>query len=152
MQLDIKDLWELLKVIDQTKFTEFSLKVGELELFISRQGPSAPSAPASPPPPVTLVPTPEPAPPVPEPAPAHDWVEIKSLIVGTFYRAPAPNEPPFVEVGDSIRLGQTVCVIEAMKVINDVEAEVSGRVMEILVQNGEPVEYGQTLMRIDPHL
>jgi len=78
------------------------------------------------------------------------FAEIPSPMVGTFYRAPAPSEPPFVEVGDRIRSGQTVCIIEAMKLMNEIEAEVSGQVMEILVQNGEPVEYGQPLMRINP--
>lgn len=78
------------------------------------------------------------------------FAEIPSPMVGTFYRAPAPGEPPFVEVGDRIRSGQTVCIIEAMKLMNEIEAEVSGQVMEILVQNGEPVEYGQPLMRINP--
>ncbi|BAY26575.1 acetyl-CoA carboxylase biotin carboxyl carrier protein [Calothrix sp. NIES-2100] len=77
-------------------------------------------------------------------------VEVSSPMVGTFYRAPAPGEAPFVEVGDRIRSGQAVCIIEAMKLMNEIEAEVSGQVMEILVQNGEPVEYGQPLMRINP--
>jgi acetyl-CoA carboxylase biotin carboxyl carrier protein len=76
--------------------------------------------------------------------------EIKSPMVGTFYRSPAPTEPAFVEVGDRIRSDQTVCIIEAMKLMNEIEAEVSGQVMEILVQNGEPVEYGQILMRVKP--
>jgi len=77
-------------------------------------------------------------------------VEVPSPMVGTFYRAPAPGEAPFVEVGDRVRKGQTVCIIEAMKLMNEIEAEVSGQVMEILLQNGEPVEYGQPLMRINP--
>lgn len=78
------------------------------------------------------------------------WVEVTSPMVGTFYRAPAPGEAPFAEVGTRIRSGQTICIIEAMKLMNEIEAEVSGQVMEILVQNGEPVEYGQALMRINP--
>ncbi len=78
------------------------------------------------------------------------WVDVISPMVGTFYRAPAPDELPFVEVGDRIKTGQTVCIIEAMKLMNEIEAEVSGQVMEILVQNAEPVEYGQVLMRINP--
>jgi acetyl-CoA carboxylase biotin carboxyl carrier protein len=71
-------------------------------------------------------------------------------MVGTFYRSPAPSEPPFAEIGDRIRSGQTVCIIEAMKLMNEIEAEVSGQIVEILVQNAEPVEYGQPLMRINP--
>ncbi|MFM2064157.1 MAG: hypothetical protein RLZZ507_3828 [Cyanobacteriota bacterium] len=77
-------------------------------------------------------------------------VEVQSPMVGTFYRAPAPGEAPFVEVGDRVKINQSVCIIEAMKLMNEIEAEVSGQVMEILVQNGEPVEYGQPLMRINP--
>jgi acetyl-CoA carboxylase biotin carboxyl carrier protein len=79
------------------------------------------------------------------------WVPIISPMVGTFYRAASPDEPPFVNVGDRIKVSQTVCIIEAMKLMNEIDAdEVSGQVMEILVQNGEPVEYGQVLMRINP--
>jgi acetyl-CoA carboxylase biotin carboxyl carrier protein len=77
-------------------------------------------------------------------------VDVPSPMVGTFYRAPAPGESSFVEVGDRVKAGQSVCIIEAMKLMNEIEAEVSGQVMEILVQNGEPVEYGQPLMRINP--
>ncbi|AUS99753.1 acetyl-CoA carboxylase, biotin carboxyl carrier protein [Nostoc sp. CENA543] len=77
-------------------------------------------------------------------------VEVPSPMVGTFYRAPAPGEAPFVEVGDRVRKGQTVCIIEAMKLMNEIEAEISGQVVEILIQNGEPVEYNQPLMRINP--
>ncbi|MEH1833542.1 MAG: acetyl-CoA carboxylase biotin carboxyl carrier protein [Nostoc sp.] len=77
-------------------------------------------------------------------------VEVPSPMVGTFYRASAPGEAAFVEVGDRIRKGQTVCIIEAMKLMNEIEAEVSGQVMEILLQNGDAVEYGQPLMRINP--
>ena len=76
--------------------------------------------------------------------------EISSPMVGTFYRASAPGELPFVEVGDRVRVGQTVCIIEAMKLMNEIEAEVSGQIAEILVQNGEPIEFGQALMRINP--
>lgn len=71
-------------------------------------------------------------------------------MVGTFYRAPAPDEAPFVEVGDRVSNNQTVCIIEAMKLMNEIEAEATGEIMEIVVANGEPVEYGQTLMWINP--
>ncbi|MBN3941039.1 acetyl-CoA carboxylase biotin carboxyl carrier protein [Nostoc sp. NMS9] len=77
-------------------------------------------------------------------------VEVPSPMVGTFYRAPAPGEVAFVEVGDRVRKGQTVCIIEAMKLMNEIEADVSGQVMEILLENGDAVEYGQPLMRINP--
>ena len=71
-------------------------------------------------------------------------------MVGTFYRSPAPGEPPFVEVGSRIQAGQPVCVLEAMKLMNELEADISGEVVEILVESGTPVEFGQVLMRIRP--
>lgn len=71
-------------------------------------------------------------------------------MVGTFYRAPSPDATNFVEVGDVVRVGQTVCIIEAMKLMNTIDSEAAGRVVEILVENGEPIEYGQKLMRLEP--
>jgi len=75
---------------------------------------------------------------------------IKSPIVGTFYRAPAPNADPFVEIGDYVESGQVLCIIEAMKVMNEIEADRSGKIVEILVNDGEPVEYGQVLFYLEP--
>ena len=71
-------------------------------------------------------------------------------MVGTFYRSPSPDESPYVNVGDRIRTGQVVCIVEAMKLMNEVESEVSGEIVEILVENAQPVEYGQVLMRVNP--
>lgn len=78
-------------------------------------------------------------------------VEITSPMVGTFYRAPAPDAPPYVEVGSRVSQGQTLCILEAMKLMNELEAEVGGEIREILVENAEPVEYGQVLFRIAPN-
>lgn len=77
-------------------------------------------------------------------------VEVTSPMVGTFYRAPAPDADPYVEVGDHVEVGQTLCILEAMKLMNELEAEVSGTIKEIAVENGEPVEYGQVLFRVLP--
>jgi acetyl-CoA carboxylase biotin carboxyl carrier protein len=104
--------------------------------------PVAPIAPAVPP--AAALPSP------PSPLATEKLVEITSPIVGTFYSAPAPDEPPFVNVGDRIRNGQTVCIIEAMKIMNEIEAEVNGEIVEILVKNGDSVEFGQALMRVNP--
>jgi acetyl-CoA carboxylase biotin carboxyl carrier protein len=82
--------------------------------------------------------------------PEKKYLDVASPIVGTFYAAPGPDEPMFVRIGDRISKGQTVCIIEAMKIMNEIEAEVTGEVVEILVQNGQPVEYGQALMRVNP--
>lgn len=84
------------------------------------------------------------------PAVDPSLVEITSPMVGTFYSSPAPDEPPFVANGDRIQSGQTVCIIEAMKLMNEIEAEVSGEIVDILVENAEPVEFGQPLMRVRP--
>jgi acetyl-CoA carboxylase biotin carboxyl carrier protein len=84
------------------------------------------------------------------PAKAH-LLEIKSPMVGTFYAAPEPGAAPYVKVGSRVSSGQVVCIIEAMKIMNEIESEVSGVVREILVENAQPVEFGQTLYRVDPH-
>ncbi len=88
--------------------------------------------------------------PAKEKAQADNLLEIKSPMVGTFYRAPAPDAKPFVEVGDKISRGQVVCIIEAMKLMNEIESEFAGRVVEILVQNSQPVQFGQPLFLIEP--
>lgn len=176
MSLDFNQLRELLSAIAQTDIAELTLKSADFELTVRKGTPTAPTSPptlgsvgevaASD---VVTVTSPAVVPPVPAPVPEvatrdkvsapppaalqatdSQWEEIKSPMVGTFYRSPAPDEAPFVEVGDRIRTGQTVCIIEAMKLMNEIEAEISGQVMEILVKNGEPIEYGQPLMRINP--
>lgn len=84
-----------------------------------------------------------------EERPEKDYYAVRSPIVGTFYRAPAPGADPFVEVGDFVEKGQVLCIVEAMKVMNELESPVAGKIVDILVQNGEPVEYGQVLFLID---
>jgi acetyl-CoA carboxylase biotin carboxyl carrier protein len=103
---------------------------------------SAPAAPAAAP-----APAPEA---VPAAAPKGNLVEIKSPMVGTFYRSPAPEAPSYVEVGTRVGKGQTLCILEAMKLMNELEAEIAGTIREICVENSEPVEYGQVLFRIEP--
>lgn len=81
---------------------------------------------------------------------AEGYFEVTSPMVGTFYRAPSPGAPPYVEVGDRVRKGQTLCILEAMKLMNELESEVDGTVKQVLVENAQPVEYGQSLFRIQP--
>ncbi|MGB5961720.1 MAG: acetyl-CoA carboxylase biotin carboxyl carrier protein [Coleofasciculaceae cyanobacterium] len=171
MSLDFNQLRELLAAIAQTDIAELTLKSTDFELTVRKGIPTMPDhqmvsqtalAPSGLPTPNTVPisapPTPEMVikesvavpPPATMPAVDPKWEEVKSPMVGTFYRASGPEEAPFVEVGDRIRTGQTVCIIEAMKLMNEIEAEVFGQVMEILVENGEPVEYGQPLMRVNP--
>jgi acetyl-CoA carboxylase biotin carboxyl carrier protein len=166
VELDFNELRDLLAVINQTDIAEFTLKSGDFELVVRKGAqvdhnvfpsevahrPEAKSplpAPGFPPLPPSPAPSFAPTP-APSPLTTDRLVDIISPMVGTFYRAPAPDEPAFVEVGDRIRQGQTVCIIEAMKLMNDIEAETAGEVVEILVQNGQPVEFGQVLMRVNP--
>ena len=90
----------------------------------------------------------EPEPPQVAPPGRSDLTEITSPMVGTFYRAAAPGEEPFVEVGNNVKVGQTICILEAMKLMNEIESEFNAEIVEILVENGTPVEFGQVLMRI----
>lgn len=173
MELDFNELRELLTVFSQTDVAELTLKSADFELTMRKSidiGVSQVSEPGNrvlasvPTMPAVTAAVPSqtremvtggvsdatPAAPAAPPAVDTKWVTVNSPMVGTFYRSPAPGEAPFVEVGDRIRSGQTVCIIEAMKLMNDIEAEVSGQVMQILVENGEPVEYGQPLIRINP--
>ena len=114
---------------------------------------------AGPPPVPAAVPSPQPSPAAPaatEPsAPSADnmtnLVEVKSPMVGTFYRSPSPDADPYVSLNERITEGQVVCIVEAMKLMNEIESEVSGRVTKILVENGKPVEFGQALFLIDPN-
>ncbi len=162
MSINYNELRELLTTIGQTDITEFILKSEDLELTV-RKGTNIVAqsvavipetiTPVNKVNNVTLPMTNSPETVTPEPTgPVVDkkWVAITSPMVGTFYRAPAPDEAPFVEVNEKIRTGQTVCIIEAMKLMNEIESEISGQIVEILVTNGEPVEFGQNLMWVNP--
>lgn len=112
--------------------------------------PTTASAPADTPVPAAPpVPTPEPATPAATPPARSTGTPVKAPIVGTFYSASSPDAPAFVKVGDTVQAGQVLCIIEAMKLMNEIEAEIGGTVREILVKNAEPVEYGQTLFIIE---
>ncbi len=145
MDFNLEQLRELLKILNETDITELTLESGDLKLSVRKSESTIVSPPVvAPPPPVTVATSPEP--PV---ADHRKLVDIVSPMVGTFYRSPAPDEPPFVEVGEMVKRGQVVCIIEAMKLMNEIEAETAGRIAEILVENAQPIEYGQVLMRIE---
>lgn len=163
MPLNLQELRDLLAELNQTDISELSLKAEDFELTIRRgtavsaaqviaAPPSQPSLPVTPPPVLASASAaPAVVPPPPVPVVDESLVDVISPMVGTFYRAPAPDEAPFVEIKDRIRIGQTVCIIEAMKLMNEIEAETAGEVVEILIQNGQAVEYGQVLMRVRPN-
>ncbi len=151
MEFDLNQLRELLGILSQTDISELSLKSGDLELTVRKASASSGSFPPDGMVPMVNVPPTSQPEAASSPSPeTKKWVDIVSPMVGTFYRAPAPDEPPFVERGDIVRRGQTVCIIEAMKLMNELDAELNGEIVEILAENGQPVEYGQTLMRINP--
>ena len=159
MTIDFKELSELLAAIANNNITELTLKNADFELTVSqgipqvsRGGFSNPTADIDTQIIAIAAPESHQQLTIDRSTPTIDskWVEIKSPMVGTFYRSPAPDEPAFASVGDRIRMGQTVCIIEAMKLMNEIEAEVVGQVMEVLVENGQPIEFGQTLMYINP--
>jgi acetyl-CoA carboxylase biotin carboxyl carrier protein len=153
MQLDHQQLRDLLEQLSKSDIQEFRLEGEDFRLEVRRNLPVAVTAPAPQALPVVVAPGPQaaaaPTPP-PTVASRSDLQPITAPMVGTFYRSPAPGEPPFVELGTRIKAGQTVCILEAMKLMNELEAELAGEVVEILVESGTPVEFGQVLMRIRP--
>ena len=159
MQLDHSQLRELIALLGESDIQELKLEGDDFRLELRRNLPTSQpqvvmqAAPAAMAAPLPVAPAaaaaPSAAPPA-APAVRGDLVEITAPMVATFYRAPAPGEAPFVELGARINVGQTVCILEAMKLMNELEAEVSGEVVEILVENGTPVEFGQVLMRVKP--
>ena len=156
MQLDHEQLHRLLEALGASDIQEFRLEGDDFRLEVRRNLPAqAVMAPVMPAPVAAAAPAPvAPAGPASAPpastATRSDLLEVTAPMVGTFYRAPAPGEPSFVEVGSRINVGQTVCILEAMKLMNELESEVGGEVVEILVDNGTPVEFGQVLMRVKP--
>ena len=155
MQFDHQQLRDLLDQLSKSDIQEFRLEADDFRLEVRRNLPAvvtaaaplaAPLAEA----PVSVAAPAPPPPPPPAAASRSDLQPITAPMVGTFYRSPAPGEPPFVDLGTRIRSGQPVCILEAMKLMNELESEVAGEVVEILVESGTPVEFGQVLMRIRP--
>ncbi|MDO6459967.1 acetyl-CoA carboxylase biotin carboxyl carrier protein [Granulosicoccaceae sp. 1_MG-2023] len=147
--MDIRKVKKLIELLEESAVSEIEIKEGEDSVRISRGVPAA-AAPA--PVPVAAV---APAPVAAAPAPAEREEDalpegniVESPMVGTFYRASSPGAKPFVEVGQEVKAGDTVCIIEAMKILNQIEAEVSGTVKAVLVENGQPVEFGEPLIVI----
>jgi acetyl-CoA carboxylase biotin carboxyl carrier protein len=148
---DLSKLRELVELMEKHGLTEVNLRRGD-ERWRLRRGPQevvslGPAASYAPPPVANPA-----APHVPAdvPAPAAAGLLIKSPTVGTFYTSPSPDDPPFVSIGSRVDPETTVCIVEAMKVFNPIPAEVSGTIVEILVKNGDPVEFGQPLFRVRP--
>ena len=146
MKFDIEYVEKLAKVLADNLLTEISLEDGEQAITLRKDLVVAPvaAAPASQPAPAAQQPAP-----APSAEPAKKGKPLTSPMVGTFYSAPSPDAKPFVEVGQTISQGDVVCIVEAMKLMNEIESEVSGKVVEICVKDGQPVEFGQVLMYIE---
>ena len=159
--MDLRKLKKLIDLVQESGIAELEITEGEERVRIARGGVVNVTPVAGPPAAATAVPAavaaaalPSPAPGAPAaaaeaqpPQPAEGHV-VKSPMVGTFYRAPSPDAKPFVEVGGAVKEGETICVIEAMKLMNEIEADAAGTIKAILVENGQPVEYGQALFII----
>jgi acetyl-CoA carboxylase biotin carboxyl carrier protein len=170
LDIDLNTIRELLAVVSNTDITELTIESGDQRITVKKSSlggtsmqatlfESGPHA-ADPPPRASASATQAAAVKV-EPATqkkvdpqdngaSNGYVQITSPMVGTFYRAPSPSAPPFVSVGDRVTVGQTVCIIEAMKLMNDMPSEVAGKIVKVLVDSGTTVEYGQALFMVDP--
>jgi acetyl-CoA carboxylase biotin carboxyl carrier protein len=156
MKMNIKEIQDLIKFVAKSGVNEVEIEQKDFKITIrSQENPkeekqiivqaAAPAAPIAAAPPA--------APAAPAPAPEADdlkYVTVKSPMIGTFYRSPGPDKDMFVNVGDTIGIGDTVCIIEAMKLFNEIEAELSGKIVKILVDDATPVKYDQPLFLVDP--
>lgn len=158
--MDLKEIQTLIKFISSSKVDEVSIEKKDFKIKIRRNLPSGTAVVAAPaavtaPAPAAIAPTTAPvaktetaaAPAAPEQPKGE---EIKSPMIGTFYRKSSPDKPNFVEVGDTVEKGQVICIIEAMKLFNEIESEVSGKIVKVLVDDSQPVEYDQPLFLVEP--
>jgi acetyl-CoA carboxylase biotin carboxyl carrier protein len=149
--MDIRKVKKLIELLEESGISEIEISEGEESVRISRYPqPGTPGAPivttqSAPAPPAAAPATAEAA----APAPTARGHQVTAPMVGTFYSGPAPGAKPFVEIGSDVKPGDTLCVIEAMKMMNQIESEVAGRVVSVLVENGSPVEFGQSLFIIE---
>lgn len=159
--MDIKEIQELIRFVAKSGVNEVELEKDGFKLSIKANAPApmtqmvaAPMAmPMAAPAPVAApaaAPAATPAPAAPAPAAESNYLTITSPMIGTFYRTPGPDKDPFVGVGDLVEPGKVVCIVEAMKLFNEIESEVKGRIVKVLVDNASPVEYGQPLFLVDP--
>ncbi|MDA9872920.1 acetyl-CoA carboxylase biotin carboxyl carrier protein [Saprospiraceae bacterium] len=159
--MDPKQLNELLRLIKKLDFAEFKMAEGDFSMTVRSEykpghipapqivSMAAPAAPLAAP--VAAVPVTDVSAVTEGEESTGNLLEIRSPIVGTFYRAASPDKPPYVKVGDSIAAGDVVCIVEAMKLFNEIESEVSGKIVKVLIEEAKPVEYDQVLYLVDPN-
>jgi acetyl-CoA carboxylase biotin carboxyl carrier protein len=158
--VDLKQIEKLMAAMEHSRIRRIALKREDFEIEIEREGTAPPLAsppyappPLYPPPPTPTEPKPQAALAPLSPSDRHETagaLYVTSPMVGTFYASPSPDDPPFVKIGDAVNEETVVCIIEAMKVMNEVKAGVKGIVSEILLKNGEPVEFGTHIFRVNP--
>jgi acetyl-CoA carboxylase biotin carboxyl carrier protein len=156
--MDFKQIQELIKIINKSSIGEISIEEKEFKITIKQKEEKVQTIMTAPPQqmiaaPQVSAPVASPvsaAAPAASPAKTDNYITIKSPMIGTFYRKSGPDKPNFVEVGDEVAPGKTVCIIEAMKLFNEIESEVSGKVVKVLVDDASPVEYDQPLFLVEP--
>ncbi len=170
MKIDLDQIRDLLKAVSNTDITELTIESGDEKITVKKSTTVVTVAQPSMPIEINTAQVPQVAPRLVAVPPSSsgtsqpnnhknqdvaavpdNYVSIASPMVGTFYRSPSPTAPSYVDVGDTVKVGQTVCIIEAMKLMNDLPSEVSGKVVKILVENGTTVEFGQPLFLVDPN-
>lgn len=156
--MDIKQIQELVRMITRTSISEIEIEEKDFKITIRQKAEAVALHPVvqpvqAPPPPTAIAPPPSTPVAKTEAAPAKqadNYITIKSPMIGTFYRRSSPDKPPFAEVGTEVTPGKTVCIIEAMKLFNEIESEVTGKVVKVLVEDSSPVEYDQPLFLVEP--
>lgn len=157
--MDIKQIQDLIRFVSKSGVNEVAIEQKDFKITIKtagehtvvHHGTVTTSAPIQPPAlPATAAPAATPVAAAPAAADTSNYVTIKSPMIGTFYRSSSPDKPLFVNVGDEVKSGSVVCIIEAMKLFNEIESEVSGRIVKVLVDNASPVEYDQPLFLVEP--
>ncbi|MBK8776563.1 MAG: acetyl-CoA carboxylase biotin carboxyl carrier protein [Saprospiraceae bacterium] len=162
--MELKEIQELIRMMSKSGLAELKMKKGDFELVLRTDMARDTITYASAPSPMVMAPaattqappaqqdtkstSPAAAPSTPEVS--NNYIEIKSPMVGTFYRSPSPDKAPYIKVGDKVETGQVVCMIEAMKLFNEIESEISGTIVKILVEDAAPVEYDQVLFLVEP--
>ena len=153
--MDFKQIQELIKIINKSNIGEICIEEKDFKIIIKQKEDHVTTVMAAPAPhafaPVAAPVAEAPAPAAPAPAPkAENFITIKSPMIGTFYRRASPDKPAFAELGDEVAPGKVVCIIEAMKLFNEIESEVSGKIVKVLVEDASPVEYDQPLFLVEP--
>ena len=141
--MEAKKLKEFIELMEDNNLCELEIEEGGKRIRLKKNFAELPTAISAVPPPVSLA-APQ------EQKSGKNTLEIKSPMVGTFYTSPSPGAKPYVSIGDIVNSGDIICIVEAMKLMNEIKAEVGGKVVQILIENGEPIEFGQTLFTIEP--